>query len=317
MLRKWLCQADITVQLQPIDPILIKSGYATLRGPDMVPVETLRDGKQTFFFPGSSLKGVLRSHFERIARTLQPRSVCIPYYDPKKENEFNVPVPEEQQSYGCGFRTPGDGRRDSSATAYYESCAACRLFGSLRFAGRFSIGDAYPLPEPAPQPKPGQRNGVGIDRFTGGTVRGVLFDLVVVEGGVFETAIRVTNFELWQLAAVNFLLQDLHDEMITLGSGRSRGLGRVKGEVTRYALSYIRPQTTVTGLAELATEQERQEYRLFSWSPPEPIPLPEGRPRGLRHEYDLKENWSTQLQPLAGSLEAFLKQHHPLDVPNK
>lgn len=317
MLRKWLCQADVTLRLTPIDPILIKSGYATLSGPDMVPVETLRDGKRVFYFPGSSLKGVLRSHFERIARTLRPGSVCLPYYDPdpKKREQFNVPVAEEQRSFGCGFREAGNGRPDTSATAYHESCAACRLFGSLRFAGRFSIGDAYPLPEH--QPKPGQRNGVGIDRFTGGTVRGVLFELVVVEGGVFETTIRVTNFELWQLAAVNFLLQDLQDEMITLGSGRSRGLGRVRGEVTRYVLSYIRPQTAVVGLAELATDEERRDYRLFSWSPPEPIPLPSGQPRGLRHEYDLSSNWKSMLQPLAGSLEAFLQWHQPLGVPSR
>jgi len=317
MLRKWLCQADVTLRLTPIDPILIKSGYATLSGPDMVPVETLRDGKRVFYFPGSSLKGVLRSHFERIARTLRPGSVCLPYYDPdpKKREQFNVPVAEEQRSFGCGFREAGNGRPDTSATAYYESCAACRLFGSLRFAGRFSIGDAYPLPEH--QPKPGQRNGVGIDRFTGGTVRGVLFELVVVEGGVFETTIRVTNFELWQLAAVNFLLQDLQDEMITLGSGRSRGLGRVRGEVTRYVLSYIRPQTAVVGLAELATDEERRDYRLFSWSPSEPIPLSNGQPRGLRHEYDLSPNWSSVLQPLAGSLEAFLQWHQPLGVPSR
>jgi CRISPR-associated RAMP protein (TIGR02581 family) len=317
MLRKWLCQADVTLQLRPIDPILIKSGYATLHGPDMVPVETLRDGKRVFYFPGTSLKGVLRSHFERIARTLRPGSVCLPYYYPKSRNSFNIPVPEEQSSFGCGFREAGNGRPDTSATAYYESCAACRLFGSLRFAGRFSIGDAYPLPEPAPQPKPGQRNGVGIDRFTGGTVPGVLFDLVVVEGGVFETAIRVTNFELWQLAALNFLLKDLDEEMITLGSGRSRGLGRVKGEVTRYSLSYIRPQTAVVGLAELCTPQERNDYRLFSWSPPEPIPLPSGQPRGLRHEYDLSSNWHSSLQPLTGSLEAFLQWHQPLGVPSR
>jgi len=301
MLRKWLCQADVTLRLHPIDPILIKSGYATLSGPDMVPVETLRDGKRTFFFPGSSLKGVLRSHFERIARTLRPGSVCLPYYDPKRRNSFNIPVPEEQSSFGCGFREAGNGRPDTSATAYYEACAACRLFGSL----------------PGSEPKSGQRNGVGIDRFTGGTVRGVLFDLVVVEGGVFETLIRVTNFELWQLAAVNFLLQDLQDEMITLGSGRSRGLGRVRGEVTRYVLSYIRPQTAVVGLAELATDEERRDYRLFSWSPSEPIPLSNGQPRGLRHEYDLSPNWSSVLQPLAGSLEAFLQWHQPLGVPSR
>lgn len=317
MLRKWLCQADVTVRLHPIDPILIKSGYATLRGPDMVPVETLRNGKQTFFFPGTSLKGVLRSHFERIARTLQPGSVCLPYYDPKKRDQFNIPVADEKDSFGCGFRSPGQGRRDSSATAYLEACAACRLFGSLRFAGRFSIGDAYPLPESEAQPKPGQRTGVGIDRFTGGTVRGVLFDLVVVEGGVFETTLRVTNFEMWQLAAVNFLLQDLKDEMITLGSGRSRGLGRIRGEVTRYVLSYLQPQTALAGLGELVSDDERQEYGLFPWQPPSPISLPPARVRGLRHEYDMTETWATSLQPLSGSLEAFLKQHKPLGVPNR
>lgn len=317
MLRQWLCQADVTLRLHPIDPILIKSGYATLHGPDMVPVETIRNGEPVFFFPGSSLKGVLRSHFERIARTLKPGSVCLPFYDPKRRKDFNVPVEEEQKSFGCGFRVPGNGRPDTSATAYYESCAACRLFGSLRFAGRFSIGDAFPLPKPAPQPKPGQRNGVGIDRFTGGTVRGVLFDLVVVEGGIFETAVRVTNFELWQLAALNFLLQDLQDEMITLGSGRSRGLGRVRGEVMRYVLSYIRPQKTVVGLAELATPKECESYRLFHWSPAEPILLPDGRSRGLRQEYDLTQNWSAWLQPLAGSLEAFLEWHQPLGAINR
>lgn len=311
MLRKWLCQADVTVRLHPIDPILIKSGYATLDGPDMVPVSTLRDGNKTYFFPGSSLKGVLRSHFERIARTLRPGSVCLPYYE--KEQKYNVPVPEERESIGCGFRKPGNGRPDSSATAYHEACAACRLFGSLRFTGRFSIGDAYPIKDHAP--KPGTRNGVGIDRFTGGTVPGVLFDLVVLEGGVFETSIRLTNFELWQLAAVNFLLMDLKDEMLTIGSGRSRGLGRVRGEVTRYILSYIRGQKAVTGLFDLATAEERDAYRLSDWQPSAPLSLPNGRSLGLRHEYDLTQSWAELLQPLAGSLEPFLQWHQPMGVP--
>ena len=77
-------------------------------------------------------------------------------------------------------------------------------FGSLKFGGRLSIGDAYP--QPGKPPVQSRRNGVGIDRYTGGTVKGVLFDLVVIEGGVFEAHLRVQNFELWQLAAVNFLV---------------------------------------------------------------------------------------------------------------
>ena len=173
MLRRWLCQADVAIVIEPVDPILVKSGHATMDGADMVPVSTFRGGKRIHYLPGSSLKGVLRSHLERIARTLRPGSVCLPYHDPNRS--ISIPVRVEQQSYGCGFRSPSNGRTDAAAAAYADSCAACRLFGSLNFGGRFSIGDAYPLPEHEPNLE--TRNGVGIDRFTGGTVRGVLFDL--------------------------------------------------------------------------------------------------------------------------------------------
>jgi CRISPR-associated RAMP protein (TIGR02581 family) len=307
MLRKWLCQADVTVQLLPRDPVLIKSGYATLDGPDMVPVSTTREGEQVFYFPGTSLKGALRSHFERIARTLHEGSVCIPYFDPRKARDLAPPVPSEAESFGCGFRGPGPNQTDTTARAYSESCAACRLFGSLRFGGRFSIGDAYPLP--GKEPKKSQRNGVGIDRFTGGTVRGVLFDLVVLEGGVFEAHVRVVNYERWQLAALNFLLTDLQDEIITIGSGRSRGLGRVCGQVTRYVLSAIRPQKRLQGLAELVPATEAEEYGLHRWTTPAEVDLPAPKRRGLRLEYDLSADWQQRLDPLAGSLDAFLAWH--------
>ena len=303
MTRKWLCQADVTLELTPIDPILIKSGYATIDGPDMVPVSTLREGKVVYYFPGSSLKGVLRSHFERIARTLKEGSVCLPYYEPKKKGKTPVPVASELESFGCGFRGAEDALK---STHYSDQCAACRLFGSLRFAGRFSIGDAYPLPG-REQPKQGHRNGVGIDRFTGGTVPGVLFDLAVLEGGVFEAKIRVTNFELWQLAALNFLLIDLRDEILSIGSGRSRGLGRVRGEVKKYTLSYVRPASSALGLYELSPA-DRKEYGLFETAAETPA-LPAPKRSGLRHEYDVTADWATRLDPLAGSLERFLQWH--------
>ncbi len=306
MLRKWLCQAEVNLDIYPVDPLLIKSGYATLDAADMVPVSTVRNGKRTYFLPGTSLKGVLRSHFERICRSLLPRSVCIPYYDPGRISPKDIPVDEERQSFGCGFRQPESGP-NNSATAYRDSCAACRLFGSLRFTGRLSIGDAFASAEKPPIPE--LRNGVGIDRFTGGTVPGVLFDLQVLVGGKYETSIRLVNFELWQLAALNFLLRDLQDELITLGSGRSRGLGRVRGEVTRYQLLYLRLQQSVRGLGQRATPEEQEAYRLHPWTPEPPIPLPEGRFSGLRHTYDVSQNWAELLRPLVPACEDFLVWH--------
>ena len=306
MLRNWLCQADATIEIEPVDPVLVKSGYATLDGADMVPVSTFRNGERIYYLPGTSLKGVLRSHFERIARTLRPGSVCLPYHDPKRNT--SVPVEAERKSYGCGYRSrDGD---DTMATAYADSCAACRLFGSLKFAGRFSIGDAYPLEGHSPVAE--SRNGVGIDRFTGGTVRGVLFDLQALVGGRFEAKIRLSNFELWQLAGLKLLLDDLADELIAVGSGRSRGLGRVRGAVKEFRLTYLRTAKaadSLAGIGQLAAQREQEAYRLHEWAPESPITLPAGASRGLRQRYDLNADWSQLLGTLIPAFEAFLKWH--------
>lgn len=305
MLRKWYCQADVTLIIKPVDPVLIKSGYATLDAADMVPVSTFKDGEQVYYFPGTSLKGVLRSHLERIARTLRPGSVCIPYLDPKKT--MPVPVAEEKESYGCGYRSRASAGKDPAWMAYHDSCAACRLFGSLKFGGRLSIGDAYPLPNCKPAAE--LRNGVGIDRFTGGVVGGLLFDQIVLTGGKFATKIRLTNFELWQLASLNLLLADLQDELLTIGSGRSRGLGRVRGEVEGYRVTYLRSVSDLKGLYHLATEQEREEYLLHDWTP-SPIALPPAQPKGLRQEYVLDADWQRQhATTLLPAFESFLQWH--------
>ena len=303
MLRRTICQADAVIELEPVDPILIKSGYSTIDGPDMVPVVTYRTGDKEYYLPGSSLKGVLRSHLERIARTLVPGSVCIPYYDRRKK--IPIPVESERNADGCGFRARPD--NNTSAQSYSDSCAVCRMFGSLKFGGRFSIGDAYPLEGHKPLPE--QRNGVGIDRFTGGTVRGVLFDLQALSGGRFRTNVRLLNFELWQLAALNMLLADLQDELIAVGSGRSRGLGRVRGHVTDYRLSYVPRVQQVAGLYQLATKEERTEYGLHDWAPEQPIALPEPQRRGLRCMFDVTSDWHQRLAPLAPAFEAFLNWH--------
>ena len=301
MLRKWLCQADIKIIIEPVDPVLIKSGYATIDGTDMVPVSTFKDGNSVYYFPGTSLKGVLRSHLERIARTLHPGSVCIPYYDPDKN--ITIPVASEQNSHGCGYRPSGN----TSSAAYADSCAACRLFGSLKFGGRFSISDAYPSSDHNQEPE--LRNGVGIDRFTGGTVPGVLFDLKVLVGGEFEASLRLINFELWQLAALNILLLDMADEMITIGAGRSRGLGRVRITVPSYCLTYVQKVNHLKGLYQLVTAEEQQAYCLHDWEPQAAIALQTSQARGLRQCYDLSDNWDETLKDLLPVFEQFLQWH--------
>jgi CRISPR-associated RAMP protein (TIGR02581 family) len=229
MLKQLVNEYVITLHISPDGPILVKSGVATVSGPDMAFVRTWRNGEWQVYLPGSSIKGVLRSHAERIARTLRMPSACDPF---SKEGETMF----------CGERFEQRKKQSKeqlgSSEIYSQSCPICKLFGSTWYAGRLATSDAYSI---GTAPRPESRDGVGIDRFTGGASRGAKFDLEVITGGTFETEIHLRNIELWQLGLVGFLLQDLKDGLIRIGMGKSRGLGKVVGTVKGVRLDYIGP----------------------------------------------------------------------------
>ncbi|MGB9872930.1 MAG: RAMP superfamily CRISPR-associated protein [Anaerolineae bacterium] len=212
------CLIDLHIHVD--GPVLIKSGLAQVSGPDMAWVRVFRNGREEVYLPGSSLKGVLRSHAERIARTLKPEAACDPFADTSCGRIFDKKKPE-------------------TSVAYRDACLICKLFGCTGFAGRLATTDAYALGTP---PEPVQRDGVGIDRFTGGAAHGAKFELEVITEGTFATTLHLRNFELWQLALVGFVLQDLADGLIRIGMGKSRGLGKVRGEVQQVRMDFLGPK---------------------------------------------------------------------------
>ena len=76
MLRRFINECRFELRIEAVEPLLIKSGTSVLTGPDMAFVRTNRGGVLQPFIPGSSLKGVLRSHGERIARSMKDGLVC-------------------------------------------------------------------------------------------------------------------------------------------------------------------------------------------------------------------------------------------------
>jgi len=258
MLKQLVNECIIELTIRPEGPILVKSGIETVSGPDMAFVRTWRNGEPQVFLPGSSLKGVLRSHAERITRTFAETKACDP---------FSKGGP----TMFCGHRFETRKKRfkeaPDNAAVYAGSCPICRLFGSTWYGGRLATADAY-AEEGLPRTE--QRDGVGIDRFTGGASRGAKFELEVVTSGAFVTTLHIRNFELWQLGLVGFLLQDLKDGLIRIGMGKSRGLGKVTGEVRSLRLDFLGPQApalangqlTLKGVGEMAAEQTAQDYDL-------------------------------------------------------
>jgi CRISPR-associated RAMP protein (TIGR02581 family) len=239
MLKQLKNEAFFTLRITTTGPLLIKSGHASVSGPDMTPVLTWREKGQEVFMPGSSLKGVFRSHLEKIANSLKPRVVCYPF---ESNEEKQVDLVQRRRDYrdSCGGMFTQIGKRgnedrrwleEHSDLVYAASCPTCRLFGSTSFIGRIAISDAYLAPNSKEIKE--LRDGIGIDRLTGGASHGAKFELEVVSSGVsFETDIHLRNFEIWQLGMLFAVLQDMEDELIRVGSGRSRGLGQVKAEIS-------------------------------------------------------------------------------------
>lgn len=268
MLKKMVNEAFCTLRITTTGPLLIKSGHASISGPDMTPVLTFRNGKQEAFIPGSSLKGVFRSHIEKIVCSLKSHVVCYPF----EGSEERQADPEQRKSdyrNSCGGRFNQMAKNDRDRKflenhtdlVYADSCPTCRLFGSTGFIGRIAISDAYLASAEIKE----LRDGVGIDRLTGGASHGAKFELEVVSTGVvFEANIHLRNFEIWQLGMLFAVVQDMEDELIHLGSGRSRGLGKVTATISDQATDHHPGGFVISSMRD-SEEPSDQVWGLGRW----------------------------------------------------
>lgn len=218
------CTIDLT--LIPDGPILIKSGKegADPTKPDMEFVETYHAGGRSIYLPGSSLKGAIRAHAERIVRTVGGDKR-------PKDNENTLwasnPLNLEELNYLDSISDSQDIYRLSSFTD--------QLFGNTSIASRLRIQDAYPVDKK--QVKIQERNGVAIDRVFGSVAVGP-FNYQVCTAGEFRTKIHLKNFSLAQLGLIGLVLRDLNDGWFGIGFAKSRGLGTVTVKFNEAVVQY-------------------------------------------------------------------------------
>ena len=239
MLKQLLNECTIVLKIIPQGPILVKGldeekdkSVAASEVPDMKFILIHRNGRNEPYLPGGSLKGVMRSLAEKIARSLaSPFGCCNPFWVYRDEG------PHDELSCSNKLEITSAKRTLTSYEIYRRSCPICKLFGNSALGSRFAITDAY-LPTNCSFSR-SYRDGVAIDRFTGGAKAGAKFRYEVLEHGSFVTYIRIMNFELWQLGLVAYLLKDMTDKIIRIGFGKRRGLGKVRGEVSSIDISYL------------------------------------------------------------------------------
>ncbi|MBT9140392.1 MAG: hypothetical protein DDT30_00968 [Dehalococcoidia bacterium] len=268
MLKALRCECRIAFTLTPKGPILIKRDVKKEeenellrlfggRPPAMMFVRTLREGKLVPYIPGSSLKGVMRSYAERIARTLHVQQGCC---DPFCAPEPAQPITDPNTSCSEKFVHRRDGKRQGRVirgldenligeVVYRDACPICKLFGCSFLQSRLLVSDGYTaaydnargdrLYGQSNYVKLPRRHSVAIDRYTGGAKGGALFDFEVEEQATFAFTLILQNFELWQLGLLAFLFRDFSEQFIPIGAGKSRGLGRVEGKVAEVKIGYF------------------------------------------------------------------------------
>jgi CRISPR/Cas system CSM-associated protein Csm3 (group 7 of RAMP superfamily) len=222
MHKRRLNELTLDILIEPAGPLLIKSGQEAGADPTLSSMNFVRTrhpttGERTIYLPGSSLKGVIRSHTEQIIRTVYGENpdICC---DPLGRN-------------ACGRRHHNV---EDTAEQYKRLCLACRIFGHTVNAGHFLTADAYPAEPIDTLPV---RNNVAIDRLSGGVAVGP-FDMEVALEGQFVTRLTLINFELWQVGVLALALRDLAVGRVQIGYAKTRGLGKVNVKFGRLEFAY-------------------------------------------------------------------------------
>ncbi len=180
---------------------------------------------------GAALRGVLRSHAERIARTLATlnsgdaeefKSMC-PACDPNARRSRSEQESPSLES--CDSLLQHHKRIEGTEEVEpHQLCLACQLFGSSRRGSRFVVEDAPLVGEPQYK----MLDFLAVDRFTGGGSERLKFDALALWRPAFRVQLYLANPEDWELGWLALALRDLRDGLLTFGYGAAKGFGKVR-----------------------------------------------------------------------------------------
>jgi CRISPR/Cas system CSM-associated protein Csm3 (group 7 of RAMP superfamily) len=200
-----VCTTDLVVDVTLVIPegqdLLCGDGQA---GDLALDVQRVRNAQGQFFrIPGSSLRGVMRGWFSRLAAR-EGRKVA-----------YSHEVASTQPRW--------DGSKAASVTR--DQCVVTELFGSAAHAGRIHITDALVK---ADQKHRSERTHVSVDHAWATSREGALFSNGVLTSGAgaFSTRIVIRDAQEHEAAWLGRTLLAIHLGLIRVGS--SKAAGRLK-----------------------------------------------------------------------------------------
>ena len=212
--------------LEAVDPIHIGASEKNSLNPTEIDSPVLKDHFGNPVIPGSSIKGVVRSYFESVMRSLYPEDIkkaC----NVLEDNQCCISNKKSR-----ALKNEYKDAKELSKKIYGESCEVCRLFGGKEIAGKLQFKDCMFQGD---KPIYEHRDGVAIDRDTGTAKNGGKYDFeVVAKGTKFDFFMIAENLDEAQQNQLNFIIKLLEGnsvidgDYISIGGKTTRGMGRVK-----------------------------------------------------------------------------------------
>lgn len=241
----------VEVTWRPDGPVMVAAGQQGI-DVDLLPLTTTdAKGHQRLVLPGSGVKGALRSHAERIVRTVAelpsaPATGSLGFLEqiddpPLVASLFGGPTLHQAAQ---GEEAGPQHRRGAAALSVRD----CHSTTTWQPANRQATG--LPASEAlAGSEKLAVSHHVAIDRWTGGPVDGALYNRLEphdVEWEALQLQVDVARLkancarvdEDWKaaLGLLFLVLSDLEAGWIPLGFGSTRGMGSVAVDSVRWTL---------------------------------------------------------------------------------
>jgi CRISPR-associated RAMP protein (TIGR02581 family) len=221
------------------------------------------------YVPGSSFKGAYRAHLEALLRGMDEKLACLSTDTAARFGDPDaVPGCLSQGDVNELKDKYGEKPAELSQRILKRSCWTCRLCGAPWLASKLMVRD-MPVVAETWFDRYLIRDGVAIDRDTETVGQGLKFDYEAVPAGTaFRFEMVVDNATDAELGLALLGLREFEDGFVTLGGGRSRGLGQVGLKVdwedgketwlvSRAGLrAYLLDRTTTS----LADEKVRRRY---------------------------------------------------------
>ena len=210
----------ITGVITAIDPIHIGSSQREGMDPTQVDNSVIKDASGKPIIPGSSLKGVIRSNFEAVLRSVGKKACNV--FDTRDKicltnEELNSISNNKSTNY-----------YEKAEKMYDKSCDACKLFGGRGVASKLQFKDCAFIGEKCVYE---YRDGVGIDRETGAAKGGAKYDFEIVpKGSKFTFYMTAENLDDDQKKYLDYILNVLESGELSIGGMTTRGLGRIRLE---------------------------------------------------------------------------------------